>query len=80
MPNGADNLIQFILYARRILSLDEGLRWGDIKRYGIEVQHRIVENNTVEVVDVLTKDDLRRAIQIPYNVMTAGLEANPRNK
>ena len=80
LPKGADNLIQFILYARRILSLDEGLRWGDIKRYGIEVQHRIVENNTVEVVDVLTKDDLRRAIQIPYNVMTAGLEANPRNK
>ena len=80
MPKGADNLIQFILYARRILTLDEGLRWGDIKRYGIEVRHRIVENNTIQVVDSLMKDDPRRAIQIPYNVMTAGLKANPRNK
>jgi hypothetical protein len=80
LPKGADNLIQFILYARRILTLDEGLRWGDIKRYGIEVRHRIVENNTIQVVDSLMKDDPRRAIQIPYNVMTAGLKANPRNK
>lgn len=80
LPKGADNLVQLILYARRILTLDEGWRWGDIKRYGIEVRHRIVENNTVQVVDSLMKDDPRRAMQLPADVISAGLKANPRNK
>ena len=30
--------------------------------------------------DVLTLDDPRRAIQLPQDVISAGLEANPRRK
>jgi hypothetical protein len=61
---------------RRIETIHEGLRFQDIKRYGIEISHNRegLEN------DVLTLDDPRRAIQLPQDVISAGLEANPRRK
>ena len=75
-----ENFIQCLLHTRRILTLHEGLRWFDIKRYGIEVNRRKVETGFVTVYDdMLSKDDLRRAIQLPKNVISAGLEPNPRN-
>jgi len=52
----------------------EGLRWLDIKRYGIEISH----NRDGETPDVLTKDDLRRAWQLPQDVISAGVPGNPR--
>lgn len=70
-----ENLIQCILHLRRVETVHEGLRWLDIKRYGIEISH----NRDGESDDVLTKDDARRAIQLPQDVISAGLEANPRN-
>lgn len=71
----AEPLIQCVLHLRRVLSVHEGLRWYDIKRWGIEIGH--VRSGNTE--DVLTVDDPRRAIQLPQEVITAGLEANPRN-
>ncbi len=74
-----ENMIQYLLHCRRILTLHEGLRWFDIKRYGIEVPRFQIQNNgSVKVLDVLQADDLRKAIQIPADVVSAGLEANPR--
>lgn len=74
-----ENMIHFILHARRILTLHEGLRWGDIKRYGITIYRRDwTDKNNVKVTDTLLPDDPRRAIQIPETVRTAGLTANPR--
>lgn len=70
-----ENLIQCILHLRRVETVHEGLRWLDIKRYGIEIAH----NRVGESDDILTKDDPRRAFQLPQEVITAGLEANPRN-
>jgi hypothetical protein len=32
-----ENLIHAILHARRVTTLHEGLRWQDVKRYGIEI-------------------------------------------
>lgn len=69
-------MIQCILHLRRIETIHEGLRWQDIKRYGIEISH----NRDGEANDVLKVDDPRRAIQLPQDVISAGLEANPRNK
>lgn len=69
-----ENLIQCILHLRRIESIHEGLRWYDVKRYGIEFAH----NRDGLVDDVLKLDDPRRAIQLPQDVISAGLEANPR--
>lgn len=71
-----ENLIQCILQLRRVLTVHEGLRWNDIKRYGIEVTH---PRSGMED-DILLHDDLRRAIQLPAEVISAGLEPNPRNR
>lgn len=75
-----ENMIHFILHARRIQTLHDGLRWGDIKRYGITVYRRTVENRDITVTDTLLPDDPRRAIQLPSDVISAGLQPNPRNK
>jgi len=73
-----ENFIQCILHLRRILTVHEGLRWFDVKRYGIKIYRRTVENNIITVTDELPADDPRRAIQLPQDVINAGLEANPR--
>ena len=70
-----ESLIQCILHIRRIETVHEGSRWYDVKRYGIEYAH----NRDGQADDVLLKDDPRRAIQIPQDVIQAGLAANPRN-
>ena len=69
-----ENFIQCILHFRRLEGLHDGLRWCDIKRYGIEVGH----NREGLPADILKSDDPRRAIQLPADVITAGLQANPR--
>lgn len=69
-----ENLIQCVLHLRRVETVHEGLRWLDIKRYGIEISH----NRDGETPDVLTKDDLRRAWQLPQDVISAGVPGNPR--
>lgn len=73
------NLIHGILHLRRILTLHEGLRWYDIKRYGIEIERRVIKNKVISATGKkLSKDDPRRALQIPEAVISAGFEANPR--
>lgn len=78
-PGTQENLIHAILHVRRVLTLHEGIRWFDIKRYGLEIYRRTVYNNEITVNDEMKVDDPRRAIQLPQSVITAGLEANPRN-
>lgn len=68
------NFIKCVLHFRRIETVHEGLRWFDIKRYGIEVTHSFSDGTN----DVLTKDDPRRAVQIPSEVISAGMAPNPR--
>ena len=70
-----------ILYIRRIEFLHMGMRWFDVKRYGIEITRRTLSTTLIDPVsenDVLTLDDERRAIQIPSDVISAGLAPNPR--
>jgi hypothetical protein len=73
-----ENLLHCILHARRIVTLHEGLRWGDIKRYGITIYRRTVQNRIITVTDKMEPDDPRRAIQIPSTVISSGLTPNPR--
>lgn len=63
------------LHFRRIETMHDGLRLFDLKRYGIEWTHTIGEEATVKH---MVWDDDRRAIQLPEEVIVAGLEANPR--
>ncbi len=74
-----ENIIHNILHIRRVLNLGAGLRWHDVKRYGITIQRLKFTGNKIEQTDEMTPDDERRAIQIPNSVISAGLTPNPRN-
>jgi hypothetical protein len=76
-----ENFLHCLLFIRRIETIFEGLRWFDIKRFGIVIYRRYLDaNNDITVRDSLTIDDPRRAIQLPQDVVNAGLPPNPRNK
>lgn len=69
-----ENLIELILHMRRLETLYDGLRFQDIKRYGIEFSHFF----DGEEAHVFKAGDLRGALQLPQDVIEAGLAANPR--
>ena len=73
-------MLQCLLSLRRIETIGQGMRWFDIKRYGIEIPRRRMSRagSVLRVTDVLTKDDNRRALQLPLKVISAGLPANVR--
>ena len=77
-PGEQENLIHAILHARRVTTLHEGQRWQDVKRYGIEIYRRASNDGNITVYDTMRKDDPRRAIQLPENVVKAGITPNPR--
>jgi hypothetical protein len=53
----------------------DGLRWFDIKRYGIEIQHAIGKSSNIKT---LTWNDSRRAIEIPQEVISSGIVPNQK--
>ena len=73
-------MLQCCLGFRRIETLQTGLRWYDVKRYGIEIVRRVIngEGEPERRTDILTRDDPRRAVQIPLKARTAGVQPNPR--
>nr|WP_315256790.1 RagB/SusD family nutrient uptake outer membrane protein [uncultured Flavobacterium sp.] len=66
--------IKAIAETRRRDFIHEGMRWFDIKRFNIVVNHEIDNKPT----NVLVKDDNRRALQIPLHATGNGIELNPR--
>lgn len=71
--------IKAITEARRREFLHEGLRWFDIKRFNLVVQHTTYnQQGQITKTNILTKDDKRRAVQIPLNASNNGIELNPR--
>ena len=75
-----ENMIHFLLTCRRTETMGQGMRWFDIKRYGITVYRREVDSNgdLAKITDTLGPDDLRRAVQIPQKSRDAGFEGNKR--
>ena len=75
-----ETMLQCVLGFKRIENMSLGLRWFDINRYGIEIYRRYMKADGTpdHISDTLTKDDPRRAVQIPQRVLDAGFEANPR--
>lgn len=65
--------INCVLHFRRIETMFDGYRWFDIKRYGIEIEHTIGRTS----VEKLVYNDARRAIQLPQEVISAGVDPNP---
>ena len=62
------------LHFRRIETLHDGLRWHDLRRYGIEIEH--VQGK--DPARYLIWNDDRRAIQLPQEIIKQGLTPNPR--
>ena len=73
------NFVYCLLHFRRIETIHEGLRWFDVKRFGIKIYRRFLdENYKITLQDSLEVNDPRRAVQIPNDVISAGLAPNPR--
>lgn len=71
----AQALVSYILDERQKEFMHEGLRWFDLKRYEIPVQH-MLENGSLITLD---DDDDRKVLQIPQAAIdVGGLEPNPR--
>lgn len=66
--------VKAIAEARRRDFVHEGLRWLDVKRFNIVVDHATFGKPT----NTLVKDDKRRAMQIPLSASNYGVEKNPR--
>ena len=69
-----EDVLQLLLHMRRLETLFEGQRMVDLKRYGIEFCHLLNREDPL----VFTAGDLRGAMQLPSDVINAGLPANPR--
>lgn len=65
---------------RRCENCFEGTRFFDLKRWGIEYTHRVGYSSRTKFDDLLlTWDDDRRAIEIPQEVIAAGLAPSRPN-
>ncbi|WP_166922173.1 RagB/SusD family nutrient uptake outer membrane protein [Flavobacterium poyangense] len=70
--------IKAIAEARRRDFIHEGIRWFDIKRFNLVVEHNTLSFGKVSRKNILVKDDKRRALQIPLSASNNGIEKNPR--
>ncbi len=66
-------MIQTVLDLKRVSYMEEGLRWFDILRLKIPVQHTGIGINTT-----LTANDPRRLLQLPLESPSEGMPLNPR--
>ncbi|OOG19668.1 hypothetical protein BWD42_07080 [Sphingobacterium sp. CZ-UAM] len=81
MNSTNEQVLEEILSQRKIELLAEGLRWYDIKRLGIRVEHKMdAKSETVDAT--LAPNDPRTALQIPVNARIGNPELenqlNPR--
>lgn len=73
--NGQEACLRYLRTERMKEFMHEGLRWFDIKRYDVEVEHTLEDGSTV----TLNEDDPRKVLQIPEAAINVGgLESNPR--
>jgi hypothetical protein len=73
--NGAAATLEFIIDEKRKEFIHEGLRWFDLKRFEVPVQHVLVDNSVITLDDT----DDRKLLQIPQAAIdVGGLEPNDR--
>ena len=73
--------LQCIQHFRRIEFIFRGMRWFDIKRYGISYSHTIGKDARVVTLNPNIANgvlDGRLALQIPNEVIAAGIQPNER--
>ena len=64
VPASVADAITAVLSERKLELIGQGYRWYDIKRLGIEIEHRLVRTDP-RTANILLPNDLRTAIQIP---------------
>lgn len=67
------------LHFRRIETLASGLRFFDLKRYAIEWTHKIGKKSNMmeaERTETMVWNDRRRAIEVPQDALSMGLETS----
>jgi hypothetical protein len=76
-----ENMLQCVLALKRVETLGQGLRWFDVKRYGIRLDRRIInaDGRPYRKTGTLEPFDKRTAVQIPRKVRDAGITPNPRD-
>lgn len=67
-------MLEAISEMRRREGFEEGYRWFDIRRFNLEIKHKIVGGSE----HVLKKGDARYQLQIPQVALNRGIPANPR--
>jgi hypothetical protein len=73
--NDQVNALRYLLEERQKEFIHEGMRWFDIRRYGIPVNHPLQNGG----ITTLKADDERKVLQIPQSAIdVGGLEPNPR--
>lgn len=73
------SVIQAILYYKRMDYIHEGLRWFDILRYKLPVDHNIKKGGSgPDEHLIIGADDPRKILQLPQSSTQAGLAQNPR--
>ena len=81
-----ESMLQALLFMRRYQFLHEGMRWFDTRRFGITVYRYTLDDDdetVLQITDQISDEDgtpdPRRALQLPSDVIAAGLTPNPRN-
>ncbi|KAA6430367.1 RagB/SusD family nutrient uptake outer membrane protein [Dyadobacter flavalbus] len=72
--NVRQGLVNTVLALKRIEFVQEGMRWFDIQRHGIEVEHETVFGAVITV----PANDPRRVLQIPQSATISGIAQNDR--
>jgi starch-binding outer membrane protein, SusD/RagB family len=68
------NTLYALLDFKRAEYVQEGMRWFDIIRYGIDVVHTTTDGQSLSLPD----GDLKRVFQLPESVKQSGMPLNPR--
>lgn len=63
-PTNVDGALELVWAERRLELLGQGFRWYDIKRLGIQVEHRLIRSDP-STANILAPHDKRTALQIP---------------
>ena len=68
-------LLNYILFERRKEFIGQGMRWYDIRRFNISVEHQFPGGSFI----TLESEDPRKQLQIPTSaVEVGGLDPNKR--
>lgn len=69
-------VIEYVINERRREFITQGMRWYDIKRFDIPVEHVLQDGSTTIKLE---NQDLRKVLQIPTSAIeVGGLKPNPR--